>query len=160
MFIYIHVFLLMANAVWFVYFQSEETGSSAVVQHCVYDNNAIEPAKSAKIDLKPVPIAVENGSEMPHRAVLLSNKERLLLRKQALKMKTRPVLAVGNFLILSFTAFSFPSLLLRLVVITTFALSNFIQVLVGHNYHLSCILLQFFIHLELFLYGINCWIFI
>ncbi|KAL0014228.1 hypothetical protein SO802_001297 [Lithocarpus litseifolius] len=77
-------------------FMSEETGSSAVVQHCVYDNNAIEPAKSAKIDLKPVPIAVENGSEMPHRAVLLSNKERLLLRKQALKMKTRPVLAVGR----------------------------------------------------------------
>lgn len=77
-------------------FMSEETGSSAVVQHCVYDNNAIEPAKSAKIDLKPVPIAVENGSEMPHRAVLLSNKDRLLLRKQALKMKTRPVLAVGR----------------------------------------------------------------
>lgn len=96
----------MAKAVWFVYFQSEETGSSAVVQHCVYDNNAIEPAKSAKIDLKLVPIAVENGSDMPHKAVLLSNKERLLLRKQALKMKTRPVLAVGNFLIL-FHSFQF-----------------------------------------------------
>lgn len=159
MFIYIHVFLLLANAVWFVYFQSEETGSSAVVQHCVCDNNAIEPAKSAKIDLKPVPIAVESGSEMPHRAVLLSNKERLLLRKQALKMKTRPVLAVGNFLIL-FHSFQFSLIVVKVVIITTFAFSNFIQVLVGHNYHLSCILLQFFVHLELFLYGINCWIFI
>lgn len=159
MFIYIHVFLLLANAVWFVYFQSEETGSSAVVQHCVCDDNAIEPAKSAKIDLKPVPIAVESGSEMPHRTVLLSNKERLLLRKQALKMKTRPVLAVGNFLIL-FHSFQFSLIVVKVVIITTFAFSKFIQVLVGHNYHLSCILLQFFVHLELFLYGINCWIFI
>lgn len=135
MFIYIHVFLLLANAVWFVYFQSEETGSSAVVQHCVCDNNAIEPAKSAKIDLKPVPIAVESGSEMPHRTVLLSNKERLLLRKQALKMKTRPVLAVGNFLIL-FHSFQFSLIVVKVVIITTFAFSKFIQVLVGHNYHL------------------------
>ncbi|KAI3824023.1 hypothetical protein L1987_05470 [Smallanthus sonchifolius] len=37
----------------------------------------------------------------PHRSVLLSNKERLLLRKQALKMKKRPVLAVGRSNIVS-----------------------------------------------------------
>lgn len=33
---------------------------------------------------------------MPSRTPQLSNKERLLLRKQALKIKRAPVLAVGN----------------------------------------------------------------
>uniref|UniRef100_A0A2N9H0S9 CRM domain-containing protein n=1 Tax=Fagus sylvatica TaxID=28930 RepID=A0A2N9H0S9_FAGSY len=82
-------------------FMSEGTASSAVVKHRVYNNNAIEPAKSAKIDLEPVPITVGNGSKMPHKAVQLSNKERLLLRRQALKMKKRPVLAVGRSNIVS-----------------------------------------------------------
>ncbi|XVF60391.1 hypothetical protein PTKIN_Ptkin08bG0041800 [Pterospermum kingtungense] len=41
--------------------------------------------------------AVENMSnKMASTAKLLSNKDRLLLRKQALKMKKRPVLAVGR----------------------------------------------------------------
>lgn len=41
--------------------------------------------------------AVEDGSEkIPFRAARLSNRERLLLRKQALGMKKRPVLAVGK----------------------------------------------------------------
>ncbi|KAM7508107.1 hypothetical protein LguiA_018560 [Lonicera macranthoides] len=45
---------------------------------------------------------VENGSDtIPFRAAPLSNKERLLLRKQALKMKYRPVLAVGRSNIVS-----------------------------------------------------------
>lgn len=40
---------------------------------------------------------MEDGSEkIPFRAAGLSNRERLLLRKQALGMKKRPVLAVGN----------------------------------------------------------------
>lgn len=39
----------------------------------------------------------ENGWKMASRVVNLSNRERLLLRKQALKMKKRPVLAIGNF---------------------------------------------------------------
>lgn len=34
--------------------------------------------------------------EMPSRIIPLSNRERLVLRKQALKMRKRPVLAVGN----------------------------------------------------------------
>lgn len=34
--------------------------------------------------------------EVPFKAAPLSNRERLVLRKQALKMKKRPVLAVGN----------------------------------------------------------------
>lgn len=31
------------------------------------------------------------------KAAPLSNRERLILRKQALKMRNRPVLAVGNY---------------------------------------------------------------
>ena len=43
--------------------------------------------------------AVENVSnKMASTAKFLSNKDRLLLRKQALKMKKRPVLAVGDYL--------------------------------------------------------------
>lgn len=38
----------------------------------------------------------ESGVEIPFKAAPLSNRERLLLRKQALKMKKRPVLAVGR----------------------------------------------------------------
>ncbi|XP_044505932.1 CRM-domain containing factor CFM2, chloroplastic-like isoform X4 [Mangifera indica] len=38
----------------------------------------------------------ENGWKMASRVVNLSNRERLLLRKQALKMKKRPVLAIGK----------------------------------------------------------------
>lgn len=34
--------------------------------------------------------------DVPFKAAPLSNRERLILRKQALKMKKRPVLAVGN----------------------------------------------------------------
>ncbi|KAK7316396.1 hypothetical protein VNO77_35409 [Canavalia gladiata] len=37
-----------------------------------------------------------SSNELPSRSVYLSNRERLLLRKQALKMKKRPVLAIGK----------------------------------------------------------------
>jgi hypothetical protein len=134
--------------------QSERMSCPAVVQHCVYNNKAIEsPVKSAKIDSEPVPIMVENGSKMPSRALHLSNKERLLLRKQALKMKKRPVLAVGN--LLSHLWLHFPSLLIMLLVIATIAFSNFIWGLVVHRYRLSCILIQFFVHSEFIIFGIN-----
>ncbi|KAJ6775864.1 CRM-DOMAIN CONTAINING FACTOR CFM2 CHLOROPLASTIC [Salix koriyanagi] len=43
-----------------------------------------------------VPIVVEEDNRRPSRVVCLSNRDRLLLRKQALKMKNRPVLAVGR----------------------------------------------------------------
>ena len=36
------------------------------------------------------------SEEVPFKAGRLSNRERLLLRKQALGVKKRPVLAVGN----------------------------------------------------------------
>lgn len=77
--------------------QSEEKRPSAVVEDCVYNNKAKElSVMSVKTDSKPDRITMESGSKMPGRALQLSNKERLLLRKQALKMKKRPVLAVGN----------------------------------------------------------------
>lgn len=38
----------------------------------------------------------ETSVEMPMNRINLSNKERLLLRKQALRMRKRPVLAVGR----------------------------------------------------------------
>lgn len=38
----------------------------------------------------------ESDVEVPFRASPLSNRERLVLRKQALKMRKRPVIAVGN----------------------------------------------------------------
>jgi hypothetical protein len=40
----------------------------------------------------------EKSSQLPSAAAPLSNRERLMLRKQALKMKKRPVLAVGKSL--------------------------------------------------------------
>lgn len=90
--------------------QSEGMSCPAVVQHCVSNNKAIASSvNSAKIDSEPVPIMLENGSKMPRGALHLSNKERLLLRMQALKMKKRPVLAVGN--LLSHLQLSLPSLL-------------------------------------------------
>ncbi|KAF7129098.1 hypothetical protein RHSIM_Rhsim10G0028200 [Rhododendron simsii] len=65
----------------------------------VGDEKAITPVESTKngtnnsvhSSVKNIPCGV------PVRAVWLSNRDRLLLRKQALKMKKRPVLAVGNF---------------------------------------------------------------
>ncbi|KAG6719877.1 hypothetical protein I3842_03G028500 [Carya illinoinensis] len=78
-------------------FMSEGKRHSAVVEDSAYDNKAKELSdKSVKTDSKPDRLTMENGSKMPHRALQLSNKERLLLRKQALKMKKRPVLAVGR----------------------------------------------------------------
>ncbi|KAH7532560.1 hypothetical protein FEM48_Zijuj04G0033300 [Ziziphus jujuba var. spinosa] len=70
----------------------------AVVTHCVSNNETMESSsKSNKNDSEQsVPSPVENGLSMSSRATRLSNKERLLLRRQALKMKKRPVLAVGK----------------------------------------------------------------
>ncbi|CAK9162841.1 unnamed protein product [Ilex paraguariensis] len=78
-----------------------ETTFSAIsnTEPHVHDIKTMESSvDSPKIELKPsVDSAVENGSGgIPFRSAHLSNKERLLLRKQALKMKKRPVLAIGK----------------------------------------------------------------
>ncbi|OIW12416.1 hypothetical protein TanjilG_04165 [Lupinus angustifolius] len=74
--------------------------SDSVVEteHCVSNNKEIEPSvTSSKSDPEPsAPMINRSSNKLPSRSVHLSNKERLLLRKQALMMKKRPVLAVGK----------------------------------------------------------------
>ncbi|KAL6960661.1 hypothetical protein U1Q18_038425 [Sarracenia purpurea var. burkii] len=64
----------------------------------VYNSEAITSVESPKSGAAfPVHSTSENISGgVPSRAARLSNRDRLLLRKQALKMKKRPVLAVGK----------------------------------------------------------------
>ncbi|XP_024974323.1 CRM-domain containing factor CFM2, chloroplastic isoform X1 [Cynara cardunculus var. scolymus] len=61
-----------------------------------------EPVIRSEMPFSPIhgPSVTESSGKR-HRSALLSNKERLLLRKQALKMKKRPVLAVGRSNIVS-----------------------------------------------------------
>ncbi|KAF1879426.1 hypothetical protein Lal_00005892 [Lupinus albus] len=72
--------------------------SVVVAEHCVSTNKEIEASvMSSKGDPEPSPPVINRSSnQLPSRSVRLSNKERLLLRKQALMMKKRPVLAVGK----------------------------------------------------------------
>lgn len=57
---------------------------------------SLESAKS-RSELS-TPIGAGNGwNDNNSRTVQLSNRDRLLLRKQALRMRKRPVLAVGDF---------------------------------------------------------------
>ncbi|XP_052196230.1 CRM-domain containing factor CFM2, chloroplastic isoform X2 [Diospyros lotus] len=60
---------------------------------------AVTPSVESRESRKELPVqsTAENTSTgVPFRTARLSNRERLLLRKQALKMKKRPVLAVGR----------------------------------------------------------------
>ncbi|KAJ1381076.1 YhbY-like superfamily [Sesbania bispinosa] len=70
---------------------------------CVVNNKAMEPSiTSSKSDPQPsAPVINRSSNEFPSRSVFLSNRERLLLRKQALKMKKKPVLAIGKSNIVS-----------------------------------------------------------
>ncbi|KAJ4826434.1 hypothetical protein Tsubulata_013625 [Turnera subulata] len=52
--------------------------------------------QSAKDDLEESVSSAEAENKMPPRVTHLSNRDRLLLRKQALRMKKRPVLAVAR----------------------------------------------------------------
>lgn len=74
---------------------------SAIVnaQLSVSDNEATKSSAESDMSLPEPSVQVmvdKRLNTMPSGAIYLSNKERLLLRKQALKMKKRPVLAVGN----------------------------------------------------------------
>lgn len=76
------------------------------------DETGLVPSIDTKLDVcdkDPSAESQNNGTELtgqdnmgntlsgvPYRAARLSNRDRLLLRKQALKMKKRPVLAVGR----------------------------------------------------------------
>ncbi|TKY50365.1 Chloroplastic group IIA intron splicing facilitator CRS1 [Spatholobus suberectus] len=72
--------------------------SVADTEHCVSISKVMESSIIAsKSDPElSAPVTDMSSNELPSRSVYLSNRERLLLRKQALKMKKRPVLAVGK----------------------------------------------------------------
>ncbi|KAK8335086.1 hypothetical protein V6Z12_A09G030300 [Gossypium hirsutum] len=64
-----------------------------------YNNGPMESmveSASKNLDVLISPAADNVSNKMASTAKFLSNKERLLLRKQALNMKKRPVLAVGR----------------------------------------------------------------
>ncbi|XP_062010022.1 CRM-domain containing factor CFM2, chloroplastic-like [Rosa rugosa] len=80
---------------------SRGLSSSAIVdnQHNCFDNEARESIGRSDNSKSKLPVPIMGRkilNDMPSRPVHLSNSERLLLRKQALKMKKRPVLAVGR----------------------------------------------------------------
>lgn len=79
-------------------FSNEKNVSHLNAKNCVSFNEEMgSSVKSAENQLgESVPIVVEEDNRKPSSVVCLSNRDRLLLRKQALKMKNRPVLAVGR----------------------------------------------------------------
>ncbi|KAH8519151.1 hypothetical protein H0E87_000821 [Populus deltoides] len=77
---------------------NEKNVSHLNAKNCVSFNEEMGSSiKSAENQSgESVPIVVEEDNRKPSSVVCLSNRDRLLLRKQALKMKNRPVLAVGR----------------------------------------------------------------
>ncbi|KAL9366961.1 hypothetical protein Peur_038160 [Populus x canadensis] len=77
-------------------FSNEKNVSHLNAKNCVSFNEEMGSSiKSAENQSgESVPIVVEEDNRKPSSVVCLSNRDRLLLRKQALKMKNRPVLAV------------------------------------------------------------------
>ncbi|CAJ1946842.1 unnamed protein product [Sphenostylis stenocarpa] len=78
----------------------EMSDSVADTEHCISNSNkAMEPSdSSSKNDLEPsVPVI---NMSFPSRSLHFSTKDRLLLRKQALKMK-QPVVSIGKSNIVS-----------------------------------------------------------
>ncbi|XP_057761259.1 CRM-domain containing factor CFM2, chloroplastic [Arachis stenosperma] len=72
--------------------------SAVDTRHGISNNNPPESyVTSSKCDPEPsVPVINRSSKGLPIRPVYLSNRERLLLRRQALKMTKRPVLAIGK----------------------------------------------------------------
>ncbi|XP_023527270.1 CRM-domain containing factor CFM2, chloroplastic [Cucurbita pepo subsp. pepo] len=69
------------------------SGTSDAV-HLIALNKKMKP--SVRLEEEKLAMRMNQPGQIPARAPQLSNKERLLLRRQALKMKKRPVLAVGK----------------------------------------------------------------
>lgn len=82
------------------------------MEHCSSDHEPTESSLQSAESISELsnPVGIGNVSnETASRAIQLSNRDRLLLRRQALRMKKRPVLAVGDFktlLYLLFTPFA------------------------------------------------------
>jgi len=75
--------------------------SVADTEHCISNSKAMEPSNSSSKN-DPEPSAPVINMSFPSRSVHLSTKERLLLRKQALKIK-EPVVVIG--IVFSYTFF-------------------------------------------------------
>ncbi|KDP45417.1 hypothetical protein JCGZ_09666 [Jatropha curcas] len=81
----------------FTGYQLEKRRSAplANAEHCMPGNEMIRSKVESTSEVEEsVSISVEK--ETPPKVIHLSNRDRLMLRKQALKMKNRPVLAVGR----------------------------------------------------------------
>ncbi|KAK9090516.1 hypothetical protein Sjap_023693 [Stephania japonica] len=83
--------------------ENEALGASSdfptnVMVQIASDNSIESSVESGKDEFKPLDQRdeMQNDSAVMKKPVALSNKDRLLLRRQALKMKKRPVLAVGK----------------------------------------------------------------
>ncbi|KAL9323376.1 hypothetical protein ACSQ67_008233 [Phaseolus vulgaris] len=72
----------------------EMSDSVADTEHCISNSKAMEPSNSSSKN-DPEPSAPVINMSFPSRSVHLSTKERLLLRKQALKIK-EPVVVIGK----------------------------------------------------------------
>ncbi|KAJ4707575.1 Chloroplastic group IIA intron splicing facilitator CRS1, chloroplastic [Melia azedarach] len=69
------------------------------MEHCSSDHEPTESSLQSAESISELsnPVGIGNVSnETASRAIQLSNRDRLLLRRQALRMKKRPVLAVGR----------------------------------------------------------------
>ncbi|KAH9620459.1 hypothetical protein KSS87_007703 [Heliosperma pusillum] len=71
-----------------------------ISRYITFKDETINPAEEENFKVLSPPTldktTESNSHALPVRARVLTNKERLLLRKEALKMKRRPVLAVGR----------------------------------------------------------------
>nr|KYP39810.1 hypothetical protein KK1_038875 [Cajanus cajan] len=79
--------------------EAHQVSDSVVdTEHCFANSKVMESSIIAsKRDAElSAPLTDMSSNEFPSRSVYLSNRERLLLRKQALMMKKRPVLSVGK----------------------------------------------------------------
>ena len=109
----------------------DETSGSVIVdtRHHVSKDKAMESSvTSSKSDPESTSTVMNkmSSNEFTSRSLYLSNRERLLLRKQALKMRKRPVLAVGNIVPHGFNTpppFFFLCILPELFAVLTPALS-------------------------------------
>ncbi|XP_027358990.1 CRM-domain containing factor CFM2, chloroplastic-like isoform X2 [Abrus precatorius] len=73
----------------------------AGIEHCISNSKAMESSiPLSEIDSEPSAPMI-SSNELPSRSVHLSNRERILLRKQALLMIKEPVLAIGKSNIVS-----------------------------------------------------------
>ncbi|GAU50586.1 hypothetical protein TSUD_283180 [Trifolium subterraneum] len=76
-----------------------DEASESVVDtgHSLSNNKAVETSITSKSDHEPsAPVINKSSNEFPFRYSSLSNRERLLLRKQALTMVKRRVFAIGK----------------------------------------------------------------